>query len=117
MVETTEACGEEEIEALSPLFIIASLANKVDERTALVRSQRQNRECSLVCLRRHGSIRTSPSVAFRLLVAARIEPRAVMLKELNEVKEGDSVRIKNQLCNPHHIITTKEMMCWADGEL
>ena len=47
MVETTETYGEEDIEAVSPLFImvnVRSLVNQADDLTALVRNQRENRE-------------------------------------------------------------------------
>ena len=72
-VETTEVYGEEEIEAVSPLFIIAnkrSVVNMTIDPIALVRSQRENQEFSLMCLWRHGCTRTyltttSLSVTFR----------------------------------------------------
>ena len=65
---------------------VRSLVNKADELTTPVRSQREYRECSLMCLRRNCCTRTSlttvyPSVAFRLLGPIGSAPRAVSVKE------------------------------------
>lgn len=50
--ETMEAFGEEEFKPCLHSLIMSkvrSLANKMDELTALARSQKEYRECSLMC--------------------------------------------------------------------
>ena len=64
---------------------VRSLANKMDELTALSRSQGEDRECSLMCLTdtwlHHTGIFPTATTAFRLSGPTGIALRAVSVKE------------------------------------
>ncbi|KAK0144067.1 hypothetical protein N1851_017607 [Merluccius polli] len=94
---------------------VRSLGNKMDELTALARSQKEYRECSIMCFTEtwlHQDIPDDVSIAgFHTVRADRDCAKSGKRKG-----GGVAVLVNNRWCNPAHI-TIKEHICDPNMEL
>ncbi len=95
---------------------VRSLANKMEELTALARSQTEYRECSLMCFTETWLHQDIPNDnvsidGFQTVRADRDSTGSGKRKG-----GGLAVLVNNKWCNPAHI-TIKERVCSRDSEL
>ncbi|XP_019223006.1 uncharacterized protein LOC109205037 [Oreochromis niloticus] len=95
---------------------VRSLLNKIDELSALVRSQREYQECSLMCFTESWMHQDIPDEN------ASVEGFHTVRADRDSIASGKrkggglAVLVNNRRCNPAHI-TIKERICCPDIEL
>ncbi|XP_030581547.1 uncharacterized protein LOC115777725 [Archocentrus centrarchus] len=95
---------------------VRSLANKMDELTALVRSQREYRECSLMCFSETWLHQDIPDDNVSIDGFQTIRADRSYTESGKRRGGGLAVLVNNRWCNPGHI-TIKERVGCPDIEL
>ncbi|KAI4873044.1 hypothetical protein NFI96_028699 [Prochilodus magdalenae] len=93
---------------------VRSLANKTDELSALIRTQREYRECSILCFTESWLNQNVPDSHLHLNGFTTV--RADRVYHQTGKKRGGGLAVFDRWCNPGHI-TVKEVICQPDIEL
>ncbi|KAI4874712.1 hypothetical protein NFI96_009725 [Prochilodus magdalenae] len=95
---------------------VRSLANKTDELSALIRTQREYRECSILCFTESWLNQNVPDSHVHLNGFTTVRADRVYHQTGKKRGGGLAVFVNDRWCNPGHI-TVKEVICQPDIEL